>query len=77
MTMRGVQEEVPMREGVPHCLRDITRRYCSLLSARHVSTVLATVVLTECEVRAHTTSLIPVCCVCSSTFMQPDSVMRL
>lgn len=46
----GVQESVPMREGVRHALQEIAARYRSLLSTHDLSKVLATVVLTECQV---------------------------
>jgi hypothetical protein len=45
-----LQESVPMREAVKYVFRDIATRYKDLLSGRDMSKVLATVVLTECQV---------------------------
>jgi hypothetical protein len=57
----GVQESVPLREGVRAALTAVLARYRGLLSGQHLSKVLATVVLAECQV--HCSLSFHSCCV--------------
>lgn len=45
-----MQESVPLREGMRFVLQDLVSRYRGLMNSADISKVLATVVLTECQV---------------------------